>query len=307
MTANAAVKPVRWRGVALGARATMILYHPNPAFAREVIETNVAEIERLEQVFSLYRMDSALSRLNRDGELRNPPLDLVRLLSEAKAFGARTGGAFDMTVQPLWQLYATHFGAADADPAGPPRARIEAARSLVDFRAVEIDADIVTLGRPGMAVTLNGIAQGYVTDRVGDLLRDRGFEHVLIDLGETKALGPKPDGQAWRVGIANPTDPDSVLRTFELSDSAVATSAPSGTRFDLAGRHQNLFDPQSGGSSQNYSSVTVLDDSATKADALSTAIAVAAAARTRSLVDALRPTQVVLIDAGGRVSALRPS
>ncbi len=305
-TSGASAKPIRWRGAALGAQATILLHHPDAAFAHEIIDRSVAEIERLEQVFSLYRADSALSQLNRTGMLRRPPTDLVRLLSEAQTFGARTRGAFDVTVQPLWDLYARHFGMPSADPRGPGRTEIEAATALVDHRAVSVQPDAITLGRPGMAVTLNGIAQGYITDRVADLLRDAGFAHVLIDLGETKALGPQPDGTPWRVGIADPAEPADLIRTLNLTKGAVATSAPAGTMFDATGRHHHLFDPRHGVSNHSYRSVTVRDASATTADALSTAIAVAPVSQTQLLIDAVRPDQAVLVDAGGHVTTAVP-
>ncbi len=305
-TRGASAKSIRWRGAALGAEATILLYHPDAAFARQIIDRSVAEIERLERIFSLYRADSALSELNRTGALQDPPTDLVRLLSEAQTFGARTQGAFEMTVQPLWELYAQHFAVAGADLSGPTRAEIDAAMALVDYRAVSVQPDAITFGRPGMAVTLNGIAQGYITDRVADMLHDAGFAQVLIDLGETKALGPHPDGTAWRVGIADPANPTNVIRTLSLTKGAVATSATAGTMFDAHGRHHHLFDPRHGVSSHSYRSVTVRDASATKADALSTAIAVSPVSQTQSLIDAVRPDQVILVDAGGRVTIAVP-
>src|SRR5690606_33904156 len=123
-------------------------------------------IARLERIFSLYRADSDLCRLNRDGRHDAPPLELVELLSLAASVSAASGGAFDVTVQPLWLRYAEHFAAVDADPAGPA---LDDLLALVDWRGVSVDAGRVALARPGMAITLNGIAQGYITDRVADL------------------------------------------------------------------------------------------------------------------------------------------
>ena len=90
----------------------MQIHHPDPAAADRLIAASLAEVERLERIMSLYRPDSALSRLNRDGSLENPPFDLVRVLSESRRYSAISGGAFDVTVQPLWDLYAGTFLAA---------------------------------------------------------------------------------------------------------------------------------------------------------------------------------------------------
>ena len=97
-------------------------------------------------------------------------------------------------------------------PTRPPirparrRRRSSATLALVDWRAVELDTDRIGFRRPGMAVTLNGVAQGYITDRVADLLRGRGFDNVLVELGEIRALGPPPGRTPWRAGIADPKE-----------------------------------------------------------------------------------------------------
>ena len=125
---------------------------------------------------------------------------------------AATGGTFDVTVQPLWDLYAGHFADPSADPAGPGQAALAAAIALVDWRAVEIDAGQIAYTRPGTAVTLNGVAQGYITDRIADLLRERGFDNVLVELGEIRAIGRHPDGTPWQAGITDPRKPSTLLR-----------------------------------------------------------------------------------------------
>lgn len=263
-----------WRGVALGADSCIQLAHPDPAEADRLIALCLEEVARLERLFSLYRPDSALSRLNRDGALADPPGDLLRLLSDAVAFGRRTEGAFDVTVQPLWQLYAAHFGRSGADPGGPPEAAVAATRALVDARALRVEPARIAFARRGMAVTLNGIAQGYATDRVSELLRGQGMDRVMVDLGEIRALGLHPDGRPWRVGLKDPSDETRLSETLELADRAVATSGGYGTRFDAAGRFTHLFDPATGHSARHWASVTVTAPDATTADALSTALSV---------------------------------
>lgn len=258
-----------WRGAALGAEASIRLTHPDAGEARRLIDSCVAEIARLERIFSLYRADSALSRLNADGRLELPPLELVELLGRAAVVSEATGGVFDVTVQPLWQLCAAHFAAPDADPAGPDLAEV---LPLVDWRGVRVAPAEIALARSGMAVTLNGIAQGYVTDRVADLLRAEGMDHVLIDLGETRALGPHPDGRPWRVGLADPADQGRIAAHVPLADMALATSGGYGTRFEASGRHNHLIDPRTGRSAPALRSVSVLACDATTADAASTAL-----------------------------------
>ena len=197
------------------------------------------------------------------------------MLAEARAYSGWTEGAFDVTVQPLWRLYAGHFARPGADPHGPGEAAHARARALVDYRAVEIDPAEVRFTRPGMAVTLNGIAQGYITDRVASLLQDVGMGDVLLDIGEVRALGRHPDGRPWRVGLRRAAEPETVARTVTLIDRAIATSAGIASPFDASGRHHHLFDPATGRPAQAARQVSVIAPRATVADALSTALAVA--------------------------------
>ena len=105
--AASAGKSARWQGVALGAPASMILAGVTPRAARPVFAALEAELQRLERIFSLYHPDSALVRLNAQGRLDAPPPEMLDLLSLAGAIHEATGGAFDPTVQPLWQARAT--------------------------------------------------------------------------------------------------------------------------------------------------------------------------------------------------------
>ena len=262
-----------WSGAALGCDATLQIHHPDPATADRLIAASLAEVERLERVMSLYRPDSALSRLNRDGVLEDPPFDLVRVLSESRRYGALSGGAFDVTVQPLWDLYAGHFSRPDASPDGPPADAIAAAVARVGQDALEVDPARLRFARPGMGVTLNGIGQGYITDRVVELLRAGGVEHALVDMGKTRAIGGHPAGGPWSVGLEDPRAPGTIAERIPLADRAVATAGGYGTLFDAAGRFNHIFEPWSGRTSWRWLSVSVEAATATESNALSNAFA----------------------------------
>lgn len=262
-----------WRGIALGARASITLCHHDPEKAGRLLRLCVAELRRLEDVFSLYRGDSTIVQLNQQGFVDHPPPDFVHLLSMARAVGEVTKGAFDPTVQPLWTLYATHFARPSARPEGPERSAIDAATALVDYRDLSVAATRVAFRRRRMAITLNGIAQGYITDRVTDLLRNEGLDDLLVDLGEIRGSGRHADNRPWTVGVEDPLDAARVADTLILDNQAVATSAGSATRFDEDGHHHHLFDPRLGTSTRRYVGVTVTAPTATMADAFSTGFA----------------------------------
>lgn len=300
-------EPVVWRGVAMGAMASMTLVHPDRQVALALRDRAVAEIDRLEKIFSLYRDDSALVRLNEEGALEAPPLELVELLTLALRLSRESEGAFEPSVQPLFDLYRRHFEAFPDDLDGPPPARIEEARRLVDYRAIEVSTAAIRLGHRGMGVTLNGIAQGFVTDRVAALLRAGGLKNMLLDLGELRAAGKHPDERPWRAGIADPMDPRHTIQVIALEQDlpALATSASYGTIFDLHGRHHHLFDPKTGRSTENDQSVSVAAPTAALADGLSTAFAVTSPDRRPQLMTRFPAARVFASTAAGTLEELR--
>jgi len=274
--AAARVPEVRWRGVVLGARATLRLVHHDRQRARQMLRAGLAEIERLEQIFSLYRPTSALSRLNQDGMLVSPPADLLRLLSLTQRTSRISQGAFDPTIQPLWQLYADHHAGhrapGAAGRAAPPPDAIARVKALVDWRQVMLSPDRIAFQQPGMAVTLNGIAQGYIGDRVAALLRRMGLRHALVNLGEISALGRHPAGRSWTVGIAKPDSRTGLAHRLTLSDAAIATSGQTPTdRQQKTAAFGHILDPRTGQPARLHRSVSVVASSAAVADGLSTA------------------------------------
>jgi len=260
-----------WRGEALGADISMQFYHNDPKEAARIIGGAVDLIEQMEELFSLYRPDSYLSQLNRTGQVAMPPADFVALLRDARKVSDMTGGAFDVTVQPLWRFYQSHFARQDAGQGPEFKAEAAAKRALVGYGRLLISDQRVSFERPGMAATLNGIAQGYATDRVAEYFRSEGMTSVLVDMGEYRALGPQADQTPWRIGLADPVRFGKLSEILEIGQGAVATS--SGTRdiFEASGRYHHLLDPRKGASADHYLSVTVTAAEATLADALSTA------------------------------------
>jgi len=296
-----------WRGLTMGTLTRIEIRDPDRDRAARILAAAAQEIARLEQAFTLYQADSALVRLNRDGRLADPPFDLVRLLGEANEFSAQTGGAFDVTVQPIWQAYAAHFFAPGADPAGPPADTIRRAADRVGYGALEVEPGEVRLARPGMAVTLNGIAPGYMTDRIVELLKNEGLEHVLVDLGEIRVLGARDRREPWRAGIRDPFDTQRVALEVPLADQALATSGGYGFRFDRDGCFHHIFDPRSGSCPHAYASISVLAATATAADALATA---GYLMPLESLPGALRAggaTRAIVVLANGQIETVSTS
>ena len=253
----AAAPMQEWRGIALGASARIALAHPD---APRLIDAARAEITRLERIFSLYRADSELARLNAAARLDAPSLDLVTCLGLCDRMHRATGGAFDPSVQPLWDLYAQ----AATQARLPGTDEIAAAQARTGWQSLRLDSASIEM-RPGMALTLNGVAQGFIADRVAALLRAQGVENVLIDCGEIVALGDQDGTAGWPVTIRDGKE-------LALRDRALATSAPLGTVLDAAGSIGHIFDPASGRpAGGTWRQISVSARSAAVADALSTA------------------------------------
>lgn len=247
-----------WQGRALGARATLRLAHPDAA---AIAARVAAEIDRLEDVFSLFRPDSALSRLNRQGSLEVPPFELLQCLSLAGRVHDATESRFDPTIQPLWRVYAD----SAIEGRAPETSDLAAARNVIGWNKVQFAPDRITL-KPGMALTLNGIAQGLIADRIADLLADGGLDNVLIDTGEFRALGGEPEGDAWPVQLA-------AGGQVPLKTRALATSAPKGTTFgEGKNGESHILDPKTGAPVRPlWREISISAPSAGLADALSTA------------------------------------
>jgi FAD:protein FMN transferase len=287
--------PVRWRGVAMGAHSQIVLMHEDEARARAALDAAVTEIFRLENLFSIYEPNSEVSRLNRDGYVEAPSVDLTRLLSEARTISEATAGAFDVTVQPLFEAYRMAGGE------GPAAAALAQARKLADYRKLRITPARLAFALPGMALTLNGIAQGYISDRVSELLRRHGFVRTLVNLGEIKANGAGPNGGGWDTAIAEPGTDNGMLTRIKLTDRALATSAASGHFFGQDSRMHHLIEPGTGRPAGYYGSLSVLAPNATLADGLSTGLSMIAPNALAPITAGLNGVDVIARTASGAV------
>jgi len=280
-----------WRGLCMGTDARILFCGIDQASAHALAAIAVAEIERLERALSLYRRDSEICRLNEAQALHLPSGDMRRALALALAIAQATNGLFDPTVQALWEAHVDWF--ANAPAAGlPPESFILAARSLVDWKRIALAGDLIELG-DRQRITLNGLAQGHVTDRVADLLRARGLEHVLVDLGEQRALGPRGSGAPWLIAREDGKD-------FKLLRGALATSDGAGCIIGAAGAVHHLFDPRTGRSAAYWQRITVHHPSAAVADALSTALYAAAPDEIDRVLPRMPDVAVLAVDRRGR-------
>ncbi|MEM1191112.1 MAG: FAD:protein FMN transferase [Pseudomonadota bacterium] len=248
----------------------------SPDAARSLIEE---ELVVLNDVLSTYLPDSEISRLNAMAGDADVQLSerFADVLDDALAWSQATGGAYDVTVGPLVELWG--FGAAEFTGVVPQTDAIEAARSLVGAQRLIWDRNTRRLQRPaGIRIDLSSIAKGYAVDRLSGLLAEQGVSSSLVEIGgELRARGERPEGGAWRLAVESPDPGESrFIDALSVVNASVATSGDYRNFFEVEGRrYSHLVDPRTGFPvNHELVSVTVVHEKCMVADALATALIV---------------------------------
>jgi thiamine biosynthesis lipoprotein len=250
--------------VGFGTTLFLKAAHPDTARLQEALDASVKAIRSVEKQMSLFDPDSALSQLNKGGELRNPAADLVSVLMLAQYVSKRSVGAFDVTMQPLWNLWAVHA----QDQTLPSSKALMQTRALVNWQAMTVSKAILRFHTRGMGVSLNGIAQGYAADKVRAVLQSHGVQHALIDTGETTLLGRSPKEEEWRFAVKPSAASSEAPPVINPHGWALATSSDAHTVFSADHFHHHILNPHTGDSPVYWSSVSVIAPSCALADAL---------------------------------------
>jgi FAD:protein FMN transferase len=298
---SAQTQALQWRERAmlgLGTTLSLRAGHANGARADAALDAAVAAIRHVEQQMSLFIADSALRRLNRDGVLLHPHADLVQVFILAQQVSQKSHGAFDVTVQPLWDVWQ------QAKQAGslPSAAQVQSALARVGWQRLQVTSQRIGFSQPGMAATLNGIAQGFAGDLAQAALRSFGIQHALIDTGEWSAAGTGPQHVPWTLGLADPRHPSALIAKLTMAGGAMATSSDVHYRFGKDDKYHHIFDPTTGYSPSQLASVTVVASSCALADALTKVMFMASPARALELAK-LWKVDVLVVDKAGKWQA----
>lgn len=260
----------------MGVEARIILYAPDDAAARSAARAAFDRMEHLEAVMSDYRPGSELMRVCRAAAANEPVSisdDLYRVLARARTIADAGDGAFDVTVGPLVRLWRE----ARAEGRLPAPQTIEEARARVGWRAMSLDPErrTLTLAHDDMQLDLGGIGKGFAAGEALAVLRRRGLDRCLVDLGGDIALGePPPDRAGWRVAIHGGWAEESPW-LLELARAAVATSGDTSQFLEVDGVHySHILDPRTGRGLTSRIAVTVIAPDAATADALASAVSV---------------------------------
>ena len=283
-------------GVAFGTAVSLTVLHAESRIANAALDAGFAEIRAVEKVASLLDTDSDICRLNRDGMIQNPDARLLAMLHQSTYLAGLTGGAFDVSVQPYWLAWAS----AKAQGLAPSKDELQAATVRVGQQHIVIDRQTVRFARPGMGITLNGIARGYATGAVMDIVRGRGIEHAFLDIDEIGANGSHED-RPWTFAIQHPRHPGKHLGRVAPLSGFLSTSGDYATTFSPDFRDNHIFMPDTGRSPTELSSATVISPNGAMADGLSTALMILGAERGLALLQGLPGAHAVLVRKNGEV------
>ncbi len=259
----------RRAGVAFDTAVGLTVVGLEEGEAQAALDAGFGEIRRLERIAGLSTPGSDIRKLNATGRLDNPNPALLDMLAVADDMHRATGGAFDVTVQPLWIFYDSFArrGAWPTDDEAAP------ARHLIGQQFVRFDAEGIAFERAGMGITLNSLTHGYAADRVAKVFAERGVKQAFVDTGEMEALGRNAKNRAWTAALKHPRVADAMLGTAPLTGCMATAGDYAYTWSEDYSRH-HILDPRTGFSPASFACVSVIAETAVLADALSTAVSV---------------------------------
>lgn len=284
---------------AMSTRVSIAAIHHSRHLLEDAAGRAYEEMDRLIALLSRFESASAVGVLNSEGRLAGAPPELLALLERSAVVHGTSGGAFDVTVQPLVDLLHGSETLADGGSLDP--VAWHTALERVGADAVKICGDSVSLERDGMGITLDGIAKGYIVDAMGAVLEAHGIERFLIDAGgDIRASGRREDGRGWLVAVRDPRHGGILPGGLSLTRGAVATSGGYEARYDPEGAWHHIVNSRTGRSPTDALSVTVAGPNVYASDALATAALLMSPREGVRFIEGLPGFECMVLDAGGR-------
>jgi len=284
--------------LAMGSFVCMTLLHPSRDQAEEAMEAAFSEINRLSGLLSRYDHASAVYDLNAHGRLAGLPPEVSQVVASSLHYHKLTGGYFDVTVKPVVDLFQQKMGGEKKIQ--PTDAEIHDLLKLVDARNIEFKDHSVSFKAQGMGVTLDGIAVGYIVDRVSEFLLSRGVRNHLVNAsGDIRTRGAKEDGKPWTVAIQDPWKRKTYPDMVHLGDGAISTSGNYEIYYDQEKMFHHIVNPKTGYSPVEVTSGTIKANTCMEADALATALCVMSPSQGVEFVNGLPACESLVIGKDG--------
>ncbi|MFP4071230.1 MAG: FAD:protein FMN transferase [Desulfovibrionales bacterium] len=285
--------------VMLGTIVHMTVVHPSKDLAQEAVGRAYEEMQSLSKVFDRHQADTALSVFNEKGMLKAAPQELLQVMDRAARLHVLSGGAFDVTVAPVVDLFKAK--SSGGRPLELTNDELAAALSLVDARSIDVSDNTIRMKRQGMGCSLDGIAKGYIVDRASAVLSRHGIHNHLINAGgDIRTRGHNAKGRPWSIAVEDPSGRGDYPAVIRMGDGALATSGGYEIFFDQEKLYHHIISPKTGMSPNTAASVTVRAHSVLEADALSTAVFVMQPQQGISFVNSLPGRECFLVGKDGR-------
>ncbi len=250
---------------------TFTVYDDNAEDARAALACAQEEIDALEALIAVTDAQSDIYAVNHGG---GQPVAIQERTAELLSFALRmaqeTGGALEPTLYPVLSAW----GFTTDENRIPPGDQIDGLLESVGYDRVQVTDDGVTMA-DGMMLDLGSVGKGYAGDRAEQILREKGIDSAVLDIGgNIQAVGTKPDGSDWKLGLRSPFG-EGIFGTLQIADKAVVTSGNYERYFigEDGVRYGHILDPKTGYPVDNgLASVTVIAKEGKVCDALSTAL-----------------------------------
>ncbi|MBN2594423.1 MAG: FAD:protein FMN transferase [Sedimentisphaerales bacterium] len=302
--------------IIMGTFAHVVAIAEDSSTAEKSVRAALEEIRKVDDLMSDYKSDSEISRANRDAFDKSVQVSesTYEVLQRSVEFSKMTDGAFDITVGPLVAL----FRKAKKSNTPPSEEQINQAKTKVGFEKLKLDSEnrTVQFTEQGMLLDLGGIAKGYAIDKAIEAAQNCGAIGAMVDIGgDIRCFGlPPKNRDHWLIGLQ---DPNSAIEgisggglrlVLKATNEAVATSGDYQQFVIIEGkRYSHIMDRKTGTSTEGLSSVTIIADNATDADALATTVSVMGAEKGLALIEKLPNTEAILISPQPKYEIIKTS
>jgi thiamine biosynthesis lipoprotein len=287
-------QPTRRTQFIMGTLVEITVSHSDPDIIQAITTQAFDEMQRIEQLMSTYLPDSEISRINRAAGKEAIPVspEVEEVIREGIYWSEQSSGAFDITVEPLVQLW-DFDGEKETIPI---ESTLRKTASLVNYKDIEIKDHTVRLKRRGMAINVGGLAKGYAVDRAISVLRGKVKNGIVNAGGDLFAFGQKNKQTSWNIGLQHPRKPQELLAAFAVNNQAIATSGDYQRYFIKDGiRYHHIFDPKTGRPARLMISATIITTEVMDADALATAVFVMGPEKGIEWIDSIDNVEAMVV------------
>ena len=279
------------------------IYASSPEEAEQVLGECMNICSHYTDLFDSKIITSDIAKINNSaGKPVTVDPDTVMLISKALNYCSISDGGFDITIEPVSDLWDFHEGSERV----PSDAGIKEALSSVNWKNLSVDPEnnTITLNKPCVSIDVGGVAKGFVADKITEYLMSQHITGAIINMGgDMRILGSKPDGSLFNIGITDPFSKGSVSTALYLSDTSVATSGTYERCFEKNGvLYHHILDTQTGYPCQtDIKSVTVITPYATDSDCLCTVCIIKGSTEALRLIENIPDTEAILILEDGSI------